>query len=211
MFIGLPAAGLAVSVLLPLLARQALDRGTALPVRPVFWAFGSIDRPWKLAVSGAVGLLAGLAIACTALRQAAVVTLTDDEISIATEDGDQQVPRGSVAAVFLDKKRLAVLDSGSRQLANETLEVPRRVVARAFENHGYPWQETDPYTDMYQKWSKETSELPPEVNTVLEARETALKKKATREARELRAVVEKLGFSVREDGPQQYWRPLVRS
>ncbi|MEU8657772.1 CysS/YqeB C-terminal domain-containing protein [Actinoplanes philippinensis] len=49
------------------------------------------------------------------------------------------------------------------------------------------------------------------VHLTREARAVALRKKAPREAAELRDSLEKLGYSVRDDGDRQLWRPLVRS
>ena len=46
---------------------------------------------------------------------------------------------------------------------------------------------------------------------MLSARAVVLRKKAAQEAGELRTTLEKLGYSVRDDGDKQFWRPLVRS
>ncbi|MBT8227879.1 MAG: hypothetical protein HKP61_10605 [Dactylosporangium sp.] len=53
--------------------------------------------------------------------------------------------------------------------------------------------------------------LPADLHAVLGAREAALKKRADRQAEQLRDVIGTFGFVVREDGTRQFWRPLVRS
>jgi hypothetical protein len=57
----------------------------------------------------------------------------------------------------------------------------------------------------------DTGLLPVAADAVLSARAVALRKKAGKEAGELRDTLQKLGYAVRDDGDKQFWRPLVRS
>jgi len=97
-------------------------------------------------------------------------------------------------------------------LPGRTRTVPRADIAAAFlDGRHLVLLDVDPYADRYRRWVPDTPELPAEANAVLAAREIALKKKARREVRDLREVVEKFGFAVRDEQDRQYWRPLVRS
>lgn len=211
LFLGLPAIGVLVGLALPPIARWALGLGTGLPVRPVFRLVGAADRPLEVLVPVTIGLAFGLAAALAAYGRNTTVTVTDDEVQLKREEETRTIARADVAAAFLDGKRLVLLDPESRQLARDLIRAPSQEAARAFRAHGYPWQDADPFHDLYHRWTPHAANLPAEVNALLAAREAALKKKATQEVRDLREAVQGAGYVVREEGTRQFWRPLVRS
>lgn len=211
LFVGLPLLGAALGLVLPAVARWALGLSTGLPMRPVFRAVAAVDRPFEIAIQTGICVLVGFWIAIASMKEATKLTLTDAELRAATDTGSRTIARGDIASVFLDSKTLVVLDPESRQLLRETHEAPKPTLAAAFERHGYPWRDSDPYADRYHQWVADAPELPAAVNAVLAARQVALGKKARQEAGQLRTAVEKLGFVVRDEGARQYWRPLVRS
>jgi hypothetical protein len=211
LFVGIPAVVLLVGLAVPPFARWALSWETGLLFRPLFRIAGAIDRPWEVAVNLAIWLAVGAGLAVGAAREAARVTLTPTEVRVDRGGRSERIARSDVAAVFLDGKRLVVLDRESRQVAREPHQARGPVLADAFRAYGYPWQDADPYAALFRRWVPDLPDVPPAVNAVLAAREIALRKKAGTEARELRDAVEKLGFVVRDEGVQQYWRPLVRS
>jgi hypothetical protein len=208
--VGIPALTAPAGLLLPMLARWLLDLSSGLPMRPVFRFVGAVDRPWEVAVNLAIWALVGIAVASGVVSESAKVTLTGADVRVDRSDGTRTVPRADVAAAFLDGKHLVLLDRESRHLVRDPLKAPGPTVARAFREYGYPWRDADPYADHYRRWVPDTPQLPAEANAVLAAREVALKKKARREIRDLRDVVEKFGFAVRDEDTRQYWRPLVR-
>ncbi len=210
-FLGIPAGAFLVAALLPPLGRWVLGLSTGFPMRPVFRLLGAIDSPREWAVHLVIFLVVGLGVTWAAVTESAKVTLTDDEVRLDIGDRTQTIARADIDAVFLDGKTLVVLDRESRQLFCDSPRASRAALAKAFRAHGYPWQDADPYAEMYRRWVSDTPDLPPAVNAVLAARETALKKKAGQQVRELRDAVEELGFVVRDEGARQYWRGLVRA
>ena len=82
MFLGLPATGVVLSLLLPVLARRLLDLGTGLPVKPVFWFLGEIDNWWRVMVAAAVGALVGLGSAVKVAKRTASVTVGDADLVV---------------------------------------------------------------------------------------------------------------------------------
>ncbi len=209
--VGLPSLGLLLGLVLPPFARWAIGLSVGLPLRPLFRLFASVDQPWEAVACAAGGLTIGLTVAYVAVRQSTTITLTDTLLRIDRDDRTQTIARVDATAVFLDGRKLVVLDRESRQLLREIHDVSPVALAAAFREHGYPWRDEDPFAELYQRWSPGTPELPAAVDAVLAAREVALKKKAHREIRDLRDAVANLGFVVRDDGSQQFWRPLVRS
>lgn len=209
--VGIPALAVLGGLLLPVLARWLLDLSPGLPMRPVVRFVGAADRPWELAINAAIWLVVGIGGGSGLVSESAKVTLTRAEVRVDLPGRTRTVPRADIAAAFLDGRHLVLLDRESRHLVRDPLRVSGPVVARAFREYGYPWRDADPYADRYRRWVPDTPELPAEANAVLAAREIALKKKARREVRDLREVVEKFGFAVRDEQDRQYWRPLVRS
>jgi hypothetical protein len=210
LYLGWPLTGLILALALPPLSRWLIDLRIVLPLRPVFRLLAAIDRPWEIALAIAVALLIGAAVALVRVTASTRIGLTRDEVRLATDDWQQTIARPDVSAVFPDQGRIVVLDRESRQLADEPTRVPVPALSEAFRARGYPWRDADPYLDLYRRWVAGAADLPPEVNAVLEARRSAVKRKARQEARDLRDALQRLGFAVR-DGSRQYWRPLVRS
>jgi hypothetical protein len=210
-FLGVPVVGLLIGLALPFVARWALGLSVGLPMRPVFRVVGAVDRPWEIAANLALWLVLGLLVVRSAVIESARLTITDAELRLDRGDWSRTVPRTDIEAAFAAGKRLVVLDRESRQLVNEPVRAQMAAVSDALRVRGYPWHADDPFDGLYRRWWTDTPELPEAVNRVLAARELALKRKAADEVRELGEAVQRLGFAVREEGPKQYWRPLVRS
>lgn len=210
-WVGFPLVGLAAGWGLPLLAQWLLRLPWVPfggPVRLVAALDGGVGR---VALIGA-GLLLGLVLAFLAVHETLRVTVTDAQLRLRLGDTTRDVPRGEVTAVFVDGRHLVVLDRESRQVVRERLEGAGDArVGKAFRAHGYPWLERDPYADLFRRWVPDLPDLPGSVNAVLAARAVALTNKSPTDAAELRDEVQKLGYTVRDDGTTQHWRPLVRS
>nr|BFE66289.1 hypothetical protein GCM10020063_108150 [Dactylosporangium thailandense] len=208
---GLPVAGGLLGWGLPIAARWLLS----LPWVP----FGGplrlvrhLGSGWGLAALAGAGVLLGFGLGLVAVHEALRVTVADGEIVLVSGEARRAVSRRDVEAVFVDGKLLVVLDRQSRQVVRDRLEnagSPR--VERAFREHGYPWVGQDPYAELYRRWVPDLPELPGAVNAVLAARAKALENKSAADADELRDEVQKLGFTVRDVGVVQHWRPLVKS
>ncbi|GAA4587080.1 hypothetical protein BJY16_008122 [Actinoplanes octamycinicus] len=203
---GPAALGLLLTAALPAVARWALGLHLPLPFRPAVVLIGKIDSPWELAVQGAVLVVAGLFVTAALVEHLTPVTVTFDQARF----GERTLSRSEITALFLDRDTLVVLDRESRQAVRCTPRARRSALAATFPEFGYPWRDADPYADLYRPWQT-GDDLPPEVDAVLSARAVAVRKKAGKEAGELRTTLEKLGFSVRDEGDKQFWRPLVRS
>jgi hypothetical protein len=208
---GFPLVGIAAGWVLPVVARWLLS----LPWVP----FGGPLRLVAALDSGlgrvaliVAGLLLGVVFAFVAVHETLHVTVTDVEVRLRLGDTARAVPRGDVSAVFVDGRQLVVLDRESRQVVRERLErAGDPGVEAAFRGHGYPWLERDPYAALFRRWVPDLPDLPGAVNAVLAARAVALGNKSATDAAELRDEVQKLGYTVRDDGTTQHWRPLVRS
>ncbi|MEV0395025.1 YqeB family protein [Polymorphospora rubra] len=209
--VGLPVLVVVLGFALPPLARWALSWEVGLPMGFLFRLFAGIDRPWEIAVNTGIWLAVAAGVALTTMTESLKLTLLDTELRVEKGEEKRTIPRADIAAVFLDGKKVVVLDHGSRQLVRDTHEAAQATIADAFRGHGYPWRDTDPYADLYRAWHLGTTDLPPAVHDLFAIRESALRKKAHKEVGELRAAIEKLGYAVRDEGSQQHWRPLVRS
>jgi hypothetical protein len=208
---GFPLAGIAAGWALPLLAHWLLGLPWvpfAGPLRLVAALDAGVGR---VALVGA-GLLLGLVLAFFAVHETLRVTVADAELRLRLGDTTRTVPRGDVSAVFVDGRDLVVLDRESRQVVRDRLErAGAPGVAAAFRAHGYPWLARDPYAELFRRWVPDLPDLPASVNAVLAARAVALTNKSATDATELRDEVQKLGYTVRDSGTTQHWRPLVRS
>jgi hypothetical protein len=204
---GLAATGLALGWFLPELAGWAL----ALPWIPFegpLRLLDSVPDPWLQFGAAGLGLLVGGGIGIVAIIESLAVTITEQQVELRIKGTTRTFARSQIGSVFLDDKRLVLLDPATRELAREKPEVSAREVAAGFQAHGYPWTDTDPYLDKYRLWVPETPGLPDGANALLTARARALEKKQADDVAELRREVGRLGVVVRDDGSRQYWRCL---
>jgi hypothetical protein len=207
---GVPALGVVLGFFLPSIADWAEDQRW-LPMRGPFEVIASFEGRWVALTLAGAGLLLGLALAGLAIVSCLKVTLTDLEIRLDKDGSTRRIPAPEVGAVFVDGKQLVILDTDSRELLCEAHESGTEQLARGFRAHGYPWAKSDPHAAHYRRWVPDTPDLPPAVNALLKARESALKRKDGDDIRELREEIQKLGFVVRDTGSgKQHWRPLVR-
>ncbi|MGW6059340.1 YqeB family protein [Streptomyces sp. NPDC055189] len=206
--IGMPLLGLVLGLALPPLARW-LSGSPVLPWRDGITFVGSLDKPWQTAIVVGAGLVAGLLIAVTEIAETLKLKLTDQELAVEQHDRTRTIERARVSAVFLDGKNLVVLDETSRQFTRGVHEAAAPVLARAFRSHGYPWQDADPHASLFRRWIPGAPGLPAEAHAVLAARKVALKSKAGEDVRDLGETMQGLGYVVRDEGKDQYWRPLA--
>ncbi|GGV38368.1 hypothetical protein GCM10010277_25530 [Streptomyces longisporoflavus] len=206
--IGMPVVGLVLGLVLPPLARW-LSKSPVLPWRDGITFVGTLDRPWQTAIAVGLGLVAGLLIALTEMAETLKLTLTNQELAVEQHERTRTIERARVSAVFVDGKELVVLDETSRQFTRGVHEAGARVLARAFRSHGYPWQDADPHASLFHRWIPGAPGLPAEAHAVLAARKVALKSKAGEDVRDLGETMQGLGYVVRDEGKDQYWRPLA--
>ncbi|WP_433790465.1 YqeB family protein [Actinoplanes sp. CA-252034] len=208
--LGPAAAGVLVAVLAPILARWLVS--AHFPVLGVVWRLvGSVDTWWKVAVQAVILAVLGALASVEIVRRSTRVTVGPGEVRLQTGDREVAFARPQIDFVFMDGSFLVILDRESRQLFHGEPQAESRPLEQTFMEYGYPWHDEDPFTGLYQPWIPGGEQLPVAVEAVLSARAVALRKKATREAAELRDSLEKLGYAVRDDGDRQLWRPLVRS
>ncbi|MCX4667595.1 hypothetical protein OG453_13135 [Streptomyces sp. NBC_01381] len=210
--IGMPVLGLLLGAALPPLARR-LAKAPVLPWRDGITFVGSLDTPWQtgiaMAVGLAAGLVAGLLIALTELTEALKLKLTDDHLETDRNDLTRTIARAEVSAVFLDGKDLVILDGTSRQFARGPRTASPSTLAKAFRTHGYPWRESDPHAPLFHRWIPGVPALPAEAHALLAARKAALKRKSAEDARDIVESLQDLGYVVRDNDKNQYWRRLA--
>ncbi|MGW6020632.1 DUF883 C-terminal domain-containing protein [Streptomyces sp. NPDC055099] len=206
--IGMPILGLLLGIALPPLARWLSDL-PVLPWRDGITFVGSLDRPWQTAIAAGLGLVAGLLIAATDFDETLKLTLTDRELVADLHETKRTIERARVSAVFLDGKELVVLDRSSCEFTRGVHKTSAAALAKAFRSHGYPWRDADPHAALFHRWIPGAPGLTAEAHAVLAARKVALKSKAEEDVRDLAETMQGLGYVVRDEGKDQYWRPLA--
>ncbi|GAA0462943.1 hypothetical protein Aca07nite_76300 [Actinoplanes capillaceus] len=202
--------GALIGFALPMAARWLADVG--FPVLGVVWRVAaSVDTWWKAAVQAAILAVVGVLVSAEIVQRSTRITVGSGEVRLRTGDSEVVLARPEIGALFVEGDTLVILDRESRQVFRGEPQADAGVLERAFRDHGYPWRTGDPFADLYQRWIPESGHLPVAVDAVLTARSVAVRRKAAKEAAELRGSLEKLGYAVRDDGAHQLWRPLVRS
>jgi hypothetical protein len=114
--------------------------------------------------------------------------------------------------VFLDGKKLVLLDANGAELAREDNDLNGDRLRDAFIGHEYHWRaEDDPYADRFRGWVEDMPGLPPGADALLKARAKALRHDHGGDAAELRDELARLGVVVRDERKRQYYRLLPGS
>lgn len=184
--------------------------GVSLPSVPFEKAFRlavSLPEPHTTVGAVVVGLIAGLVLGFLAALENVTVTIDDDQVTLVRGGSSRTVPRGSVAAIFLDGKQLVLLGHEGRQHARMGEAPDAGKLRTAFEARGYPWRAGgDPHADEYRRWVSNLPGLPVGADALLEAREQAMRKDHHKDTDELHDELAALGIAVRDNNKRQYWR-----
>jgi len=207
LFVFAPIVCIAVGLALPWVARWVADLPWA-PFQGPLKLIASMEVRWGLALGIVAGLGIGLALAIATIRDALRVTVTASEVTVEKDGKLRRLARPEVSAVFLDDKRLVIVDRTAREFVRDEVDAKPHRIEQAFRQHEYPWREEDPFADAFQRWVPGTPELSEPVNAVFAAREKSLREKDTEDADDLRAELLKKGYVVRDQKARQYWRPL---
>lgn len=203
----LPALGLAAGWLLPRVLAWATSRPGLPPLPGPLRLLAELPEPYVTVGTMLAGAAAGLALAHRAAAESLVLTVTDRHVLLRRENTVQEARRADVAAVFLDRDRLVLLDHDGRELAAAPCEAYHTRVARAFTDHGYPWRpDGDPYDSRYRRWVPDAAGLPTGADALFKARARALARGDHADAADLRAELARLGVVVRDRDRRQYWR-----
>ncbi|MEL7975365.1 hypothetical protein AAG589_05830 [Isoptericola sp. F-RaC21] len=155
--IGLVALPVAVGLgfVLPPLARwvrEASD-GTPLPLHGLVDVLADMPWSWSVPVLGALGIAAAGYVGYHAYVEALELDVADDHLEHRTDGREGWVERGEVADVFRDGRYLVLLGATGAPRARLDADTLRPAELRAaFEAHGWPWRDADPYEDAYQRW-----------------------------------------------------------
>jgi hypothetical protein len=196
-----------VALLLPALGEWLWNLLLGRPLGPPY--LGGAETLSGAAVSGSLLFVGVFILGWRSLSRIPTLMLTPDGVCVYRSEGPQTVLRMDIEAVFLDGPLLVVMDRESRQVVRDPIELPASEVAAAFQGYGYPWCSADPYAARYRPWVPGMPELPSLVHAELVQRRRALRMRASLDVRCLQEAVEMLGYTVREVGTKQYWRPLV--
>lgn len=205
MWVGLPIAGALVFWGIKAIAGW-LVQIPGVPFSGLLELATKAPEPWLTIGAFVVGAVAGLVLAFIGQHETLQLTVSDADVRMRRMDVPSSATRDAVASVFLDGKRLVLLGPRGEEVASEKSELPRDRVRSAFEAHGYPWVDEDPFKDQYRLWVEDLPDLPPGANAVLNARSKALDKDGETDVRELRGELVKLGVVVRDQKKRQYVR-----
>ncbi|MEU4365647.1 hypothetical protein [Promicromonospora sp. NPDC023987] len=153
--LGTLALGIVLGWFAPALARGLADliEATPLPSPGLIRLIETLPLEWSLGILGGLGLVGGGFVAFMTVGEAPRLTVADDHLEHAQEEREVWIERSDVGAAFRDKNDLVLLrpDGGLRaRLDADTL--PEAKVRGALEQHRWPWRDTDPYEQQFERW-----------------------------------------------------------
>ncbi|MCC2312757.1 YqeB family protein [Cellulomonas xiejunii] len=139
----LAAAGAALGLLLPLLARWAAGLPW-VPFQGPLRLLASFDGSWLVWGRPLLGAVLGLLLAAWVVTGTAVLVLSDAQVEVVRRGQVERViRRDQVDGVHRRGSKVVVESAQGRELFADDVEGPKDAVRAAFVRHGYPWEGGD--------------------------------------------------------------------
>jgi hypothetical protein len=171
----------------------------------------SWDGTWALLTYAGVGLVGGTALAAYAVWETPSYVVDDSQVTMTAQGKSTTTPRADVSAVFVEDKRLVLLDRLTREIGRHPFEAKVGEVERAFREHGYPWCASDPHRDEWRRYVRDDPAFDAAEHAVLAARERALDRDDAPDAQTLRGELAGMGLVVKDDGKRRHVRRIASS
>lgn len=172
---------------------------------PLKW-ITTFEGFWVSIIGMVVGVIAGIIFTLYAFHETLKVSISDSEVRLEVKEKAETIMKKDIFSIFMEDKQLILLGANGTELYRGKPEAKENLIADAFIHHGYPWAEKDPFENQYQRWVADHPDFPSHVNTLLAARERALKNDELEETHILRNDLTKLGVVIRDEDKRQYVR-----
>ncbi|MFD2211934.1 hypothetical protein ACFSMW_19695 [Virgibacillus halophilus] len=166
----------------------------------------SFNSVWVSIVAALIGIAGGIWLAFVIFAESLEVTISFHSVRLKLGDRIETIAKKDISAIFMEKKQIVFLGTKSNELYRGILETKVDKAHEAFHRYQYPWCEKDPFEGQYQRWVLGHPDFPENVNTLLHARERALKEDEEKDAKHLREDLAKLGAIIKDEKKAQYVR-----
>ncbi|MDR7382772.1 hypothetical protein [Promicromonospora iranensis] len=130
-----------------------LIEASPLPVPGLLQLVETLPPAWTLGILGGLGFLGGAFIAFTIVGEAPALTVADDHLEHRQEEREVWIERSDVGVVFRDGDELMLLrPDGSLRTRLDADSLSGAEVKGALEQHRWPWRDTDPYEEQFERW-----------------------------------------------------------
>ncbi|HLR28852.1 MAG TPA: hypothetical protein VK086_09170 [Ruania sp.] len=126
---------------------------TPIPVPGVLGVIADLPPAWSVPAGVLLGVAAAVFLALTIVHEALSLTVAEDHLEYRQEGREGWIERAEVASLHMDGDHVVVLDPHTRIRARLNTEgINPATLARQLRERGYPWRESDPYEEDYQRW-----------------------------------------------------------
>lgn len=153
--LGVLAVGVVLGWFAPVLARGLVDliEATPLPAPGVIRLIETLPLEWSLGILGGLGLVGGAFVAFMVVGEAPTLTVADDHLEHRQEEREVWIERSDVGAAFRDRDELVLLRPDGNLRARLDVETLSQAKVRAaLDGHRWPWRDTDPYEQGFERW-----------------------------------------------------------
>jgi uncharacterized membrane protein YgaE (UPF0421/DUF939 family) len=177
-----------------------------IPLEGMLEWIAALESQWVSVIAAIIGVLAGIFFVFYAFSETLKITITDEEVKLNIKDKVNNLRKKDISAIYTEGKDLVFLNIAGNELFRGQPESKKELISEAFRQYRYPWKKMDPFKNQYQRWVDDHPDFPPHVNALLSAREQALKKEETEEAKVLRKDLTDHGVVIRDEDKRQYIR-----
>jgi len=203
-----PVMGALLGWFIPVIADWAISI-PFIPFEGLLEWVAALESQWVSVIAAVLGMLAGIFFVFYAFSKTLKITITDEKVTLNFKEKENHIHKKDISAIYMEGKDLIFLGSKGNELYRGQPESKKEVISQAFQQHWYPWENKDPFENQYQRWVTDHPEFSSHINTLLSAREKALKNEETEEAKVLRKNLAEAGLVIRDEDKRQYVR-MVR-
>ena len=148
-------ATVGLGVVLPPLARwlQGILERSPLPSLGPVELLAGLPFAWSVPILAGLGVVGGVLLALSTIGESLRLTVADDHLEHRTAAREGWVERADVADVFRDGRYVVLLGPAGAPRERLDADTLRRDELRAaFQAHGWPWRDADPYEHAYERW-----------------------------------------------------------
>ncbi len=147
--------GVGLGVALPPLARwlQGILERSPLPSLGPVELLAGLPFAWSVPILAGLGVVGGVLLAFSTIGESLRLAVADDHLEHRTDAREGWVERADVADVFRDGRYVVLLGPAGAPRERLDADTLRRDELRAaFQAHGWPWRDADPYEHAYERW-----------------------------------------------------------
>ncbi|MBK3496212.1 hypothetical protein JFL43_15345 [Viridibacillus sp. YIM B01967] len=201
----LPLIGLVIGYFLPSISDWA-SKLEWIPFQGPFKLVASLNAGWVIFATMALGFVGGIILTLFIFDEILNIYINEETLVFKIGEIDVSYNKKDIEFIYVDQKDVVVIGHDGQELFRYKKEIGDKILKEELGEHGYTFNEGNPYKEQFKKWVPGLTDLSLEANALLKSREMSIENDDKEEALQIVIELWKLNVSVKEVGSKQYYR-----